>query len=145
MLKNALQALQRAPLLLGAATGVLLCLLAFGLLRAANGTTAGPDAAAAGRTLCTQLEAQQYAALYASLSVRLRNEGTSAQFAASQEQLDILYGKVTSCSASVTQVSGRPALSLRVTRMHVGERTGAVTLVNEDNAWRIDSYDSGVV
>jgi hypothetical protein len=135
--------LRRAPIVFGTITGLVVCALAFAVLQ----LTAAPAPAPIDRatTLCTQLKAQRYAEIYSTLSARLRAEGTAAQFAASQEQLDVLYGKVAACSANATQPSGRPSLTLSVTRERQGTRAGSITLVYEDNAWKIDSYDSSVV
>ena len=135
--------LRRAPIVLGTITGLVVCALAFAVLQLTAAQAPAPIDRAT--TLCTQLKAQRYAEIYSTLSARLRAEGTAAQFAASQEQLDVLYGKVTTCSANATQASGQPSLTLSVTRARQGTRAGSITLVYEDNAWKIDSYDSSVV
>ncbi len=137
--------LRRAPIVLGTITGLVVCALAFAVLQLTAAQAPAPIDRAT--TLCTQLKAQRYAEIYSTLSARLRAEGTAAQFAASQEQLDVLYGKVTACSANAnaTQPSGQPSLTLSVTRERQGTRAGSITLVYEDNTWKIDSYDSSVV
>jgi hypothetical protein len=135
--------LRRAPIVLGTVTGLVVCALAFVVLQLTAAQAPAPIDGAT--TLCTQLKAQHYAEIYSTLSARLRAEGNLAQFAASQEQLDALYGKVTACSAIAAQPSGQTSLALSVTRERQGTRAGSITLIYEDNAWKIDSYDSSVV
>ncbi len=124
-------------------TGLVVCALAFVVLQLTAAQAPAPIDGAT--TLCTQLKAQRYAEIYSTLSARLRAEGNVAQFAASQEQLDALYGKVTACSVIAAQPSGQTSLALSVTRERQGTRAGSITLIYEDNAWKIDSYDSSVV
>ncbi|HKB49187.1 MAG TPA: hypothetical protein VKC57_15885, partial [Ktedonobacterales bacterium] len=96
--------------------------------------------------ICTDLQHQNYAGLYGLLSNTQRAAGDEAQFAASQRQLDVASGAVTRCSAAVVEGAGGKAdVRFSVMRTQAGASTGQGSLVYENNSWRLDAYDAGVV
>jgi hypothetical protein len=142
---------RRLPLLLGTGAGIAVCalsLLLLSLVRGQSATPATPLPAATGavQAMCADLRAQDYAALYGALASDLRTEGTAAQFAASQRQLDIALGVVTRCSAVVTDGdNGEAGVQFSLTRGHGGQASATGHLVFEGGAWRLDAYDAQLV
>lgn len=135
-------------IVLGALTGLALCLAAAGILYLVNGSSqsgrVSPDRAA--QALCADLQAQQYAAAYQLLAPPVQHEGTAQQFTLSQQQLDSISGKVTACAYTVTSADAEQAsLTLSLTRARAGAVSGVVHMQYLDNAWKVDSYDSAVV
>lgn len=129
---------------MGAATGILLCALALAVLFAVNSHTASPEAA--GQSLCADLQAQNYDAVYNLLAPSLQSAGNATQFAASQRELDALSGKVVSCTATVQQAgSTQASLRLDITRQQTGAAQATVHMQILDGAWRVDAYDTSVV
>jgi hypothetical protein len=130
---------------LGAATGILLCAVALAALFLFN-AHGGASPEAAGQALCADLQAQNYDAVYSVLAPPLQGAGTSAQFAASQRELDALSGKVVSCTATVQQSDGSQAsLQLTITRQQAGTAHAKVHMELLDDAWKVDSYDTSTV
>ncbi|MBF6589856.1 MAG: hypothetical protein IVW57_04900 [Ktedonobacterales bacterium] len=132
------------PLLLGAATGVLLCgaiLLIVGLL-----TPRVPAPATTAQTLCDDLTAQRYAAAYGLLAPRQQARGSRAEFIASQRQLDALLGKVSHCAYTITSADvASVAITVTVTRAGRPPTSGVVRLIRDGTTWRVDAYDAAIV
>lgn len=136
--------LSRLPLVLGAASGLVVCALALALLMFLNGRS--PDPHVTAQALCADLRSQDYASLYSTLAPQAQAIGTQTEFAASQRQLDALSGNVMSCTADVRQANAAQAqLALTLTRSRAGTIAGAVHLMYLGGAWKIDSYDAGVI
>ncbi|MGZ3640501.1 MAG: hypothetical protein ACXVCX_21940 [Ktedonobacterales bacterium] len=139
---------RRLPIILGAASGIGLCLivllLSF-LLTHAQPTP--PDPTPTARTLCADLQAHDYTATYALLSTRLRAQGTATQFAASQRRLDIERGQVTSCAPTIQHAdAAQAAVSLTLTRgTATTTQAASVTLINESGSWKVDAYDPALI
>lgn len=134
----------RLPLVLGAASGILLCALALAILFLVNGQPVSPRTT--GQALCADLEAQNYDAAYSLLAPGPRGAGTSAQFAASQRELDALNGKVVSCTATIQHAdSAQASLLLTVTRQRTGTAQGSVHLQLLDGTWKVDAYDTATI
>jgi hypothetical protein len=129
-----------APLLLGALAGLALCALAYVTLTVF--TPRQPDITPTARAICADLTTQRYADLYARLDPALRAQGTEAQFAASQRELDQLKGAVTACSTTSARISsGAASLTLSLTRSGAHQPTSAqATLTSDGGAWRITAY-----
>jgi hypothetical protein len=129
-----------APVLLGALAGLALCGL--GYLALTLLTPPLPDIQPTARAICADLTAQRYDALYGLLDPALQGQGTEAQFAASQRELDQLQGVVTVCAASATSVSGARG-SVTFTLARAGSRqpvSAQATLSSDGAAWRISGY-----
>jgi hypothetical protein len=128
------------PILLGVMAGVALCAVVFAALTFNNKTA--PDSTPAARAICADLSAQRYDALYTMLSPNLQSEGSEAQFAASQRELDSLQGAVTTCAATVaSQSDGVASLTLNLRRGAAPAVSAHVTLAQAGEGWRISSYD----
>lgn len=128
------------PILLGVMAGLALCAVAYAALTFNN--KPAPDPTPAARAICADLSAQRYDALYAMLSSNLQSEGSEAQFAASQRELDSLQGAVTGCAPTVaSQSDGVAALTLNLRRGAAPAVSAQVTLAQAGNDWRISSYD----
>lgn len=127
-----------APLLLGALAGLALCALAYVALTLF--TPHQPDITPAARAICADLTSQRYDDLYTQLDPALRAQGTAAQFAASQRELDQLKGSVTACSTASASVSGSAAsLTFTLTRARKPASAQA-TLTSDGGTWRITAY-----
>ena len=136
--------LSRVPLVLGAATGILLCGLALAVLFVVNSHAASPEAT--GQTLCADLQAQNYDAVYELLARPLQNLGSATQFDASQRELDALSGKVASCTVTVQLAdSAQASLRLTITRQQSGLSQAAVHMQFLGGVWEVDAYDTSVV
>ena len=128
------------PILLGVMAGLALCAVAYAALTFNN--KPAPDPAPVARAICADLSAQRYDTLYAMLSPNLQSEGSEAQFAASQRELDSLQGVVTTCAATVaSQSDGVAALTLNLRRGAAPAVSAQVALAQAGNGWRISSYD----
>lgn len=128
------------PILLGVMAGLALCAVAYAALTFNN--KPAPDPTPAARAICADLSAQRYDALYALLSPTLQSEGSEAQFAASQRELDSLQGAVTGCASTVaSQSDGVAALTLNLRRGAAPAVSAQVTLAQAGNDWRISSFD----
>ena len=135
----------RLPLVLGAATGMLLCALALVVLFIVS-SRAAASPQAMGQSLCADLQAQNYDAFYALLTPPLQSAGTGTQFGASQRELDTLSGKVVSCAVTVQHAdSAQASLQLTITRQRTGMAQASVHAQLLDGAWRVDAYDTSVV
>lgn len=133
----------RLALALGAATGLVLCLLALAVVLIVNGRSSAPDAAA--QSLCADLSAQDYASMYTMLVPKLQAEGTQAQFAASQKELDTIRGKVAACSYTTNQADGsQAAMTFQLTR-HSGSSRGYVHFIYVNGTWKVDNYDTNTI
>lgn len=136
--------LVRSPLVLGAATGIVICVVVLAVLSGLSGRAASPEVT--GQALCADLQAQRYDAAYDLLAPSLRSTGTAAQFTASQRELDTLRGKVVSCTAAIQQSDGAQAtLRLTVARQQSGSAQGIVHVQLVDGAWKVDAYDTSII
>jgi hypothetical protein len=140
---------RRFPLVLGVGAGIALCLLGaltLALLRGGASVVSLPAPAPVAQQICADLQHQDYTDLYTLLSAAQRSTGDAAQFAASQRQLDVASGAVTSCSVAVVESTGGKAdVRFSVTRAQTGASTGQGSLVYESNSWRLDAYDASTV
>lgn len=139
--------LARFPVVLGAAVGLGVAAIALVLLLLTHPTPPPariPDGTA--RAICASLRAQNYAALYARLTPRLRGLGTQDQFIASQRQLDSVQGAVTGCAFGVGHVDASSAdVTFHITRVRAGGLTGQAGFVLDGTTWQLDAYDTGVL
>ncbi len=121
-------------------------LLAVGLASFLTFGSQTGTASIAAQRLCDALVAGDYPTAYADLSTALQQQGTEAQFAASQQDLDRLDGAVTSCNFSNPRVSGSSAtFTLNVRRAPAGAMSGTLRLVFERGGWKVDAYDANVI
>ena len=128
------------PILLGVITGLALCAVAYAALT--FNSKPAPDPTPTAQAICADLSAQRYDALYTMLSPNLQSEGSEAQFAASQRELDSLQGAVTTCAATVaSQSDGVASLTLNLRRGAAPAVSAHVTLAQAGEGWRISSYD----
>lgn len=138
---------RRLPIILGAAAGIGLCAIVIGLsFLFTHAQPTPPDPTPVARSLCVDLQTQDYAATYTLLSARLRAEGTASQFAASQRRLDIQRGQITSCTPTIQHADAAQAVvSLTLTRGAAVAQTASVTLIYEAGKWVVDAYDPALV
>jgi hypothetical protein len=129
--------------LLAALGGVVLAvaLAAFLVFGSQTGT-----ASVAAQHFCDAIVAQDYATAYADLSQTLQQEGTEAQFAASQQDLDRMRGRATACTFTNAHIATATAsFTLLVTRSGTGRAGGTAHLVFERGMWKVADYDSNVI
>lgn len=128
------------PLLLGALAGLALCGLAYVAL--VLSTPRQPLITPVARAICADLTGQRYDDLYTRLDPALRAQGTAAQFAASQRELDQIQGAVTACAPTNSTVSGGTAsLTFTLTRAGSHQPSQAHTsLTSDGSTWRITAY-----
>ena len=134
------------PLALGAGTGLVLSIAALLALLAINRPPPSPTTTAG--SICTDLRTADYASLYATLAPSLQQQGTNAQaeFSASQQELDIVSGRVRSCSYQLQQVSGQEEhVTYSISRGSQTARPAEVLLVYQNGKWRIESYDTSLI
>jgi hypothetical protein len=128
---------------LGAAAGLVVsvaALLVLSIIRASPSLPA-PDSTA--RALCADLRSRNYIALYALLGTDLQATGTASQFAASQQELDVTTGRVTTCAYRVQRVVSDDAhVIVTVQRGTGAPATSDVTLRYVGGTWSIGGYDS---
>ncbi|HEX8727473.1 MAG TPA: hypothetical protein VF739_02560 [Ktedonobacterales bacterium] len=128
------------PVLLGVVTGLALCAVAYAALTFNAKPT--PDPTPTARAICADLSAQRYDALYGMLIPNLQQQGSEAQFTASQRELDSLQGVVAGCTATVASQSGSiAAIRLDLRRGTSPAVSAQVTLAQANNGWQISSYD----
>lgn len=132
---------------LGAVAGLVLCGAGLFAVHSLNrGSGRIPAVAPVAQTFCSDLHAQDYNAAYQLLSPPLRNQGTETQFAASQQELDALSGKVTGCSPVVQQMDSTSAtVQLAISREHASQKTSALHLTYSAAGWVIADFDNAVV
>lgn len=130
-------------LLVAALVGLAAALGLVGFVAFSSGTG---TASIAAQRFCDTLVRRDYAAAYGQLARELRQEGTAQQFAASQQALDRLNGDATACRFSEPAVAGDHAtFTLTLTRASAGRMSGALGMVLEAGAWRVDAYDANVI
>lgn len=128
---------------LGAVAGLGLSVAALLVLSAIRASPSVPVPDTTARALCADLQSRTYAALYTLLTPDLQAAGTTSQFAASQQELDIASGRVTTCAYHVQRVASDEAdLAVTVQRGEGAPSTSDVILHYTGSAWRIGSYDS---
>lgn len=126
--------------------GLLGLALALGVVAVLVFTSGTGSASVAAQQFCDALVRRDYASAYSQLAQGLRQEGTEAQFAASQQELDRLNGGASSCRFSTPHVQGDHAtFTLTLMRTQSGALSGALGLVHEQGAWRVDAYDANVI
>lgn len=131
------------PIALGALAGLALCTLGYiALLFLVPHQQAQPNVQPTANTICVDLLHRSYDQLYTLLDSSLQEQGTQAQFVASQRQLDTLLGPVSSCAPSQPAIAGATAtLAYSLTRTTGENATVKVTLIDQDGSWRISSYN----
>ncbi len=131
-------------IVLGAGVGVLIGIVGLVVLSSQSPSVPAVDPVA--QSVCANLSAQNYGATYQELSPNLQREGTEAQFAAAQKELDALNGPVTSCAASVQHADAANAtVSLRLARARSGgSTTSTLHLALIGGAWKVVDYDASV-
>lgn len=135
---------QRLPIVLGAATGILVCAVVFAAVLLLGRRPSPPDTAA--QALCSALQTQDYAATYSDLSGSLQQQGTQAQFIASQQELDIVSGTARACGYSIQHNDGTVATVLfTITRQTSGARQATARFVHDGDTWRLEYYDASVI
>ena len=114
----------------------------------------------AARAYCAALARQRYDTAYNLLTPSARAGATAAQWAADARLRDTVDGRVTRCTPIA---ASRDALTsfrddlgittgtlttipvgLAITRSHLGPRTGSLTLLHQNDAWRIKTVSSAV-
>jgi len=134
------------PWLLGAATGLVVCVAGLVILHLINRPAPSPLATAG--AVCNDLRSADYASLYTALSPSLQQQGTDpqTQFTASQRELDIISGRVASCAYHLEQSDSTHATVTYLIARGVKQAQAAqVTLIYEDGTWRIQQYDTSLV
>lgn len=134
---------RRRRLLIAALLGLVVALGVIALLVFRSGTG---TASIAAQQFCDALVRHDYTSAYNQLAGSLRQEGTVAQFVASQQDLDRLNGAASSCRFSAPRIQGDHAVfTLTLTRPESGTVSGALDLVLEQGTWRVDAYDANVI
>ena len=134
------------PWLLGAATGIVVCVAALFILIVIRRPVPSPKPTA--NAICNDLRSADYASLYTVLSPSLKQQGTDppAQFTASQRELDIISGKVVSCTYSLQQPDSiHSTVTYSIARGSKQAQSAQVTLVYVNGTWRIQQYDTSLV
>ncbi len=127
------------PIMLGIVAGLVLCAVALIALNApANGRP--PDPSTTVGSICADLSTHKYDDLYSLLTPALQQQGNQAQFVASQRELDVLLGPVTSCKQSVVW-RGNDVSQASLTLARKNEATSNITLAYKQSDWRIVDFD----
>ena len=135
---------QRLPVVLGAATGILVCGVVLAAVLLLGSRPAPPDPAA--QALCGRLQSQDYTTTYSNLSNTLKQQGTQAQFVASQRELDIVSGAARSCGFAIEHNDGSVAtVQFTVTRDKAGTQRASARFVHDGGVWLLDYYDASVI
>jgi hypothetical protein len=131
------------------AVAVLLVVVGGGATAAIMQYKAPADAAT---TFCGDLKAQSYSAAYGLLSAKLRSQFAQDQYTQVSTTLDTIQGKVTACGQSSASDAysfslgaSTATVNAVLTREKAGNLQGAVRLVNENGAWKVDSLDTSLV
>ncbi len=102
--------------------------------------------------ICALLEQQQYAAVYARFSAKLRQQLPLARFAGDAEELDQVEGVVTGCSSDwfatsyrYTLGSSAGPLPVLIQRAKAGDLRGSVSLAWDGGTWTLDAIDAGAL
>ena len=133
-------------MLLGAVTGLVLCVVGLLVLTAINHQT--PSPAGTATDICTDLQSADYSSLYTLLTPSLQQQGSNPQveFSASQQQLQVVSGKVMSCSFRLAQSDTTHAIAtFSIVRGSQAARSAQVALVFQNGKWRIQEYDPSLV
>ncbi|HEX8982875.1 MAG TPA: hypothetical protein VF792_08910 [Ktedonobacterales bacterium] len=127
------------PIMLGIVAGLVLC--GFGLV-ALNSSAGGrpPDPSTTVDSICADLSTQKYDDLYSRLAPALQQQGNQAQFVASQRELDVLLGPVTSCKHSETWY-GNDVAHAAITLERKNEAGSSITLAYKQSEWSIVDFD----
>lgn len=128
------------PVLLGALAGLALCGLGYLALNLLSSHQ--PDVQPTTRAICADLTTQRYDQLYTLLDPALQAQGTEAQFAASQRELDQLQGRVTTCAPDAATISGANAsVTFSLTRAGSPQPIAAqASLTSGGSSWLIAAY-----
>lgn len=104
------------------------------------------DAAA---QVCTLVQQQKYADLYANFSSGMQGHITESAFTDAASQLDQLEGSVTQCrpatsasAFSYTLFGSTATMLTTLTRANSGDLQGTIHLANENGSWKVDSLDT---
>jgi hypothetical protein len=134
------------PWLLGATTGIVVCVAGLVTLLVINRPT--PSPAATADKICTDLRSADYTSLFSALAPVLQEQGSdpSAQFSASQRELDIISGRVIACTYRLQQPdSVHATVTYLIARGSKSAKPAPVTLVYENSAWHIQQYDTSLI
>ncbi|MGO8946489.1 MAG: hypothetical protein ACLQUY_02255 [Ktedonobacterales bacterium] len=134
------------PWVLGASTGLVVCVAGLLVLHLINNAVPSPSATAS--AICSDLTSTDYASLYLTLTPSLQEQGSDSQveFTASQRELDIVSGRVTSCSYEFQRSNSAEAtVTYLITRGSKRAQSAQVDLVYVDGAWRIQDYDTSMI
>lgn len=135
---------QRLPIVLGAATGILVCGVVLAAVLLLGSRPAPPDPAA--QALCGRLQSQDYTTTYTNLSNTLKQKGTQAQFVASQRELDIVSGVTRSCGFAIEHNDGLVAtVQFTLTRDKAGIQRATARFIHDSGVWLLDYYDASVI
>lgn len=135
---------QRLPIMLGAATGILVCGVVLAAVLLLGSRPAPPDPAA--QALCGRLQSQDYTTTYTNLSNTLKQKGTQAQFVASQRELDIVSGVTRSCGFAIEHNDGSVAtVQFTLTRDKAGTQRATARFIHDSGVWLLDYYDASVI
>jgi hypothetical protein len=107
-----------------------------------------PSPSTTAGSICTDLRTADYASLYSVLAPSLQQQGTNpqAEFSASQRELDIVSGRVVTCSYHLQQVSGQQqSVIYSISRGDRPAHPAEVLLVYQNGRWRIQSYDTSLI
>lgn len=128
------------PIMLGVVAGLALCGVGLVALNSFSGGRPPAPSSMVG-SICDDLSAQKYDDLYSLLAPNLQQQGSQTQFVASQRELDIVLGPVTSCH-DATSWTGTGAARATLTLERKSEATSVVTLIYRQSDWRIDAFDN---
>jgi hypothetical protein len=135
---------QRLPIVLGAATGILVCGVVLAAILLLGSRPSPPDPAA--QALCGALQSQDYGTTYTNMSSTLKQQGTQQQFVASQRELDIVSGAARSCGYAIEHNDGSVAtVQFTVTREKSGTQRATARFIHDGAVWRLDYYDPSVI
>lgn len=126
--------------MLGIVAGLALCGLGLVALNSASGGRPSAPSSTVG-SICNDLSAQKYDNLYSLLAPNLQQQGSQTQFVASQRELDIVLGPVTTCH-DATSWSGNGSAKATLTLERKNEASSVVTLIYQQSDWRIDTFDN---
>jgi hypothetical protein len=151
-LKAPLARVKSAPKRLWITLGVVAALLVVVGGGAAYGIAQYKAPADAATAFCGHLKAQRYAAAYGLLSATLRAQLTQNQYTQASTTLDTLQGKVTACGQAATDNAysyrlgaSTATVNSVITRAKAGNFQGAVYLVSEHGAWKVERLDTALV
>lgn len=134
------------PLALGAVAGIVLVTIGVAIISRRTDVAQPPTVAPIAQQICGDLTTQRYGDLYSLLSSAQQALGTSAQFVATQRELDVQRGTANTCNYTISaRSSSNATVTLSLARGTSAAASAQVLLTFERNAWRIADYDSSLV